>query len=230
MLPSPAPSKRQLEGFLEWARSSYRELFFLGGGGTDLLSSRIAAEPVESDQFTVPEYDSPENAYPSDVRQKEFEFGLYRLRASTGVVRGPIDLTIGTRDDLHTVRFHSKEGRPGASLVYRWTRGLSHIVLLGIADNARTITIWMSNGNRPPTAPLPTVDVSIDDRLLGTATVGAALLPYDFALPPDLAARAAVSPDPERVSLRVPTWNPAESGDGSDARDLGVIVTRVQVR
>jgi hypothetical protein len=230
VLPSAVPPKRQLEGFLDWARSQYAEVYFLGGGGTDLLSQRIAAEPIASEQFTVPEYASTENAYPVGVRQKEFEFGLYRLRASTGIARGPIDLTIGTRDDLHTVRFHSKEGRPGTSLVYRWTRRLSYVVLLGIAPDARTLTIWMSNGNRPATAPAPVVEVTIDDQLLGRATVGSVLQPYEFALPADLVAAAAVSPDPKRVALRVPTWNPAAAGDGPDERDLGVIVTRVQVQ
>jgi hypothetical protein len=230
VVPTALPPKRQIEAFVRWARSQYGEVYFLGGGGTDLLSRRLAAEPIASDQFTVPEYDAPLNAHPAGVRHKEFEFGLYRLRPTSDLPSGPIDLTIGTRDDLHTVRFHSKEGRPGQSLVYRWTRDLSYIMLLGMAEDARTITLWMSNGGRPSHAPPATVEATIDDSSLGTVTVGNAVLPYTFDIPPDVAREAAASPDPVRLSLRVPTWNPAEMGAGTDTRDLGVQITRAQVQ
>ena len=237
-LPTAVPPKRQLEAFVRWAGERYDHVFFLGGGGTDLLSRHLAAEPIASDQFTVPEYDAPVNAapavesfrFPSGVRQKEFEFGLYRLRSVGRLPSGPIDLTIGTRDDLQVVRFHSKEGRPGHGLVYRWTRDLSHVALLGIAEDARTITLWMSHGNRPAAAPPATVEVAIDDRPLGAVTVGPALTPYTFPLPAEMAQAAAASSDPVRLSLRVPTWNPAEMGLGADRRDLGVQLTRVQVQ
>jgi hypothetical protein len=65
---------------------------------------------------------------------------------------------------------------------------------------------------------------------LGTVTVGNAVLPYTFDIPPDVAREAAASPDPVRLSLRVPTWNPAEMGAGTDTRDLGVQITRAQVQ
>ena len=237
VLPTAVPAKPQLEAFVAWSASQYDEVYFLGGGGTDLLSRRLAAESVTSDQFTVPEYDAPVNALPASglalpagVRQKEFEYGLYRIRLIDDLPSGPIDLTIGTRDDLHTVRFHSKEGRPGHSLVYRWTRDLSYVVLLGIGEEARTITLWMSNGNRPARAPAATVEVAIDERVLGSVTVGPVLQPYTLSLPPDIAVAAARSSDPKRLSLRVPTWNPAELGEAADNRDLGVQMTRVQVQ
>ncbi len=230
VLDTAVPPRPQMEAFVTWARSSYGEVYFLGGGGTALLSRHLTADPIVSDQFTVPEYDAPKEAYPTGVRQKEFEFGLYRLVPTSGLPSGPIDLAIGTRDDLYTVRFHSKEGRPGASLVFRWTRGLSYVVLLGIADTAREVTLWMSNGNRPDSAPAPTVEVALEDRVLGSRTVGNGLAPYTFAIPADLAARAAASPDPMLLSLRVPTWNPVETGSGPDRRDLGVQVSRVQVQ
>lgn len=230
VLSTALPPKRLVEGFVAWAGTQYDRVLFLGGGGTDLLTKRIAAEPLASDRFMVPEYDSPENAYPSGVRQKEFEFGLYRLTPRTAFTEGPVDLVIGTLDDLQTVGFHSKEGRPGAGLVYRWTSDLSHVVLLGIAADARTLTLWMSNGSRPDHLPPATVEVGLDDQILGSVTVGNALAPYTVHIPAELAARAAASPDPVRLSLRVPTWNPAAIGHGPDDRDVGVQVMRVQVR
>jgi hypothetical protein len=56
------------------------------------------------------------------------------------------------------------------------------------------------------------------------------LQPYTLSLPPDIAVAAARSSDPKRLSLRVPTWNPAELGEAADNRDLGVQMTRVQVQ
>jgi hypothetical protein len=79
-------------------------------------------------------------------------------------------------------------------------------------------------------APPATVEVGLDDQILGSVTVGNALAPYTVHIPAELAARAAASPDPVRLSLRVPTWNPAAIGHGPDDRDVGVQVMRVQVR
>ncbi len=60
------------------ARQRYREVFFLGSGGTDLLTRRIGVEPVGSDRFQMPEYESPANAYPSGVRCKEEQVSVCR--------------------------------------------------------------------------------------------------------------------------------------------------------
>ena len=82
---------------MTWARSTYETVFFLGGGGTDLLTKRLTAEPIVSTRFPVPEYDSPVNGYPSGVRRKDFEFGLYRLAPAANQPAGPIRLTIDNR-------------------------------------------------------------------------------------------------------------------------------------
>ena len=50
-------------------------------------------------------------------------------------------------------------------------------------------------------------------------------------LPPDVVAWAAAQEDPIRLSLKVPTWIPADVLPGrTDTRDLGVMLTRVAVR
>src|SRR4029453_4564203 len=103
VLNSPVPEKRPLEDFVQWARTRYREVLFLGGGGTDLLTAHLSAESVVSDRFQVPEYAAPLNAYPEGVRHKEFEYGLYRLIPTTAIPPGPIDLTVGTLDDLNVL-------------------------------------------------------------------------------------------------------------------------------
>ena len=131
VLDSPVPSKRLLEGFVHWARSRYDNVWFLGGGGTDLLTATVKAEPISSEKFRVPEYATAENAYPVGVRQKEFDYGIYRLVPSDQPGKGPIDLQIGDKDDVNVVRFHAKEFRADIGLKYRWTGPLSVRVAAG---------------------------------------------------------------------------------------------------
>lgn len=228
VLNSPVPEKRQLEDFVTWAHTRYRDVLFLGGGGTDLLTAHISAEPIAADRFQVPEYENPYNAYPTGPRRKEFEFGLYRVIKTPGVPPAPIDLAIGGLDDLNVVRFHAREKQPDTGLSYRWTHTQSFILLSGIEPTARTLTLWMSNGGRPGAAPPATVTVDLDDAPLGIATPIDGVQPYAFEIPASVAERARQ--DPIRLRLRVPTWKPAEFVGGNDTRDLGVIVTRVTVR
>ena len=41
--------------FLDWARTRYRRVLFMGGGSTDLLSHRYGVHALASDRFQVPE-------------------------------------------------------------------------------------------------------------------------------------------------------------------------------
>jgi hypothetical protein len=128
------------------------------------------------------------------------------------------------------LRFFGKEKLGGKGVPFRWTGAQSFVVIPGIGPSARELRIEMSHGGRPPTAPVPVVEVAIGDRVLGTATPDGEIRSYAFALPADLIAAAAVQADPIRVRLRVPTWNPQALIGGNDARDLGVLLTRVEVR
>jgi hypothetical protein len=229
VLASVIPPKRMLEDFVAWADAQYANVYFLGGAGTDLLTQRIAAEPLTNDRFQVLEYDSPNKAYPTGPRRKEFEYGLYRLSPAIEARSGPIDLKIGELDDLNVVRFFARE-RHADGTVFRWTRDQSSVLLLGIAPDARRITIWMGHGGRPKQTQPPVVEFAIGDRVLGTATATDDVRPHTFDLPADVAAQASVSDDPVRLQLRVSTWTPASMVGGRDTRELGVIVTRVEVR
>ena len=98
VLNSPKPDKLAFAKFVGWARQRYRQVYFLGGGGTDLLSSSVGVEPVASERFQVPEYESRRNAYPTRVRGKEFDYGLYRF-VTPGTTTGVFALDIGDKDD-----------------------------------------------------------------------------------------------------------------------------------
>jgi hypothetical protein len=229
VLDSAVPPKDTLEAFVDWARTKYATIYFLGGGGTDLLSRNLNAVPVASDRFQVDEYDAPINAYPSGVRRKELEYGLYRLVPAAQAQSATIDLQIGALDDLNVVRFHAREQRSDG-LRYRWTTGQSFVALPGIPATATQIVVWMSSGGRPSQAPAPVVEVALDDHVLGTATPIDDVRPYTFTLPPELAARAAARTDPARLRLRVSTWSPSALLGVNDTRELGVMLTRVEVR
>ncbi|MEO8480721.1 MAG: glycosyltransferase family 39 protein [Acidobacteriota bacterium] len=230
VLDSVVPARAPFEGFIAWATTKYEHVYFLGGGGTDLLTKDISALPVAGDRFQVDEYDAPMNAYPSGARRKEFEYGLYELMPARQVTPATIDLQIGGLDDLNVVRFHARERRADTGLKYRWSGGQSFVILLGLPADARELIVWMSSGGRPAQAPPPVVQFALDDEDIGQATAGEDVQPHVLTLPAGLAARLAAKNDSTRLRLRVPTWNPGALLGVNDTRDLGVIVTRVQVR
>jgi hypothetical protein len=230
VLNSSAPDKRLLETFIAWADQRYTRVLFLGGGGTDLLARRVTAAPLGGDKFQVPEYDTPLNRYPSGIHQKEFEYGLYRLESREPSPIGGVDLRIGTLDDLNVVRFHAREVHGMTGVPYRWSQGQSLIILPGIPPTASRLTIWMGTGGRPATASPAAVDLTLDGRSLGSRTPVEDITPYTFELPADLVHTLAASANPVRLQLRVPTWNPSALLGGADRRDLGIVVTRVEVR
>ena len=123
--------------------SGIATVYFLGGGGTDLLSRDGRGGSRRSERFQVPEYESLRNAYPTHVRRKEFDFGIYRFVDPVPRTEG-LALDVGTMDDLHVVRFHAKErDRRGT---FRWTRAQSYLSLAGVDDARRELVIWMDNG------------------------------------------------------------------------------------
>jgi hypothetical protein len=228
VLASPRPDKTALADFLAWARQRYRHVFFLGGGGTDLLSRRIDATPVASERFQVPVWDAPVNAYPAGPRMKEFDFGLYLIGGSPART-GTFSLDVGSWDDLNAVRFYAKErGRDGVP--FRWTRNQSYLALPGIAESTQRITLWLANGGRPPQLGPCTVEVLLDDVPIGQLTVGATIEPHTMTIPPSLVQRLAAADEPGRLMIRTRTWNPRKALGVPDDRDLGVMVTRVEMR
>jgi hypothetical protein len=227
VLNTPRPDKARFREFLEWAGARYRHVYFIGGGGVDLLSRSISAQPVVGNRFQVPEYESRLNAYPTAVRHKEFDYSIYRLVA--GSAPEPFrSINIGTDDDLMVWRFHAKE-QPDATS-YRWSRDASYIALPNLPASVRTVTLWIGAGGRPDFLPPARLAVYLDGELVGEATVGEAFQPYRFAIPPALASKAAEKDDPAVLRLTCNTWNPHRALGTDDTRDLGVMVDRVEVQ
>lgn len=228
LLTNPVPDKQAFAAFLGWAHTRYNGLYFLGSGGTDLLSRAWTLRPVASEQFTVPEYDAtPWHAFPRGPRSKEFDYGLYAFGPPATTIAGVFDLDLGMGDDLHVVRFHSKEQTEGRWM--RWTGRTSYISLTPLAPDVRTLTMWMSDGGRPASAAPAEVEVYFQDQLVGKATVTSGFRPYSFALPPALVIEASAT-DASRLRLVSTVWNPHALLGLSDDRDLGVMVDRVRLQ
>jgi len=222
VLNSSRPDKLVFAKFVGWARQRYRNVYFLGGGGTDLLSSTISAEPVVSERFQVPEYESPPNAYPMRVRHKEFDYGLYRFVTPTATI-GTLALDIGDKDDLYVVRFHAKERDPRGT--FRWTQRQSYLSIPGLTPARHEFVLWMQNGGRSAKAPPARLEAFIGDQSIGAVVVGPVMQPYSF-----LITDTALIADTTTIRLVTDTWNPRAAIGVDDDRDLGVIVDRVEVR
>ena len=227
VLNSPKPDKAVFEVFLGWARQYYRDVYFIGGGGTDLLSQKVAVEAVASERFQIPEYESLRNAYPTRVRFKEFDFGIYKF-VPPSPASDALVLDIGEQDDLQVVRFHAKERDQRGT--YRWTRALSYLSLIGVPADASALVLWMDNGGRPAAAPPAEVEAFIGEVSLGRVVVGAGMQAYTLAIPAEVAKAAAFSPDAVTVRLRTVTWSPRAILRTGDDRQLGVMVDRVEIR
>jgi hypothetical protein len=228
VLSSARPDKPTFAAFLEWARTRYARVLFIGSGGTDLLSDRYGVKPLASERFQVPEYDAPLDAYPRFVRAKEFDYGVYEFTGPERAPAGGFDLDIGVRDDLHVLRFHAKEQAEGRTI--RWTRATSYISVTHVTPAVRELTLWMNNGGRPPAAPPANVMLYLHGQLLGTVSVGNGFAPYTLAIPAELASLAASSGGPVELRLITTTWNPQRVIGSPDDRELGVMIDRVTVQ
>ena len=228
VLQASDPDKVALQQFLSWARGRYRRVLYVGGGSTLLLSRSIDAVVVDTDEFSVPEYESAYDAYPREVRLKRYNVTIYELVPRLTPVDG-FDLDVGSGDELLLRRFHEQEALGSTDTTFRWSRDVSFVSLLGVSSAHRIVTLWLSNGDRPNTAGLATVEVSLNDRELGTVTVNARFEPYRFEVPPGLAAELETSEAPGRLKLVSSTWKPQEVLPVDDSRDLGVMVDRVTV-
>jgi hypothetical protein len=227
VLATAVPDKPTFGAFLDRMRGKYDRVLFLGGGGTDLLSSRWSVTPIASDRFQVPEYDSPRNDFPRFVRHKEFDYTIY-VFGPPAPRAGGATLDVGINDDLNVIRFHAKEQTAGRT--FRWSQRQSFVIVDHIGAGDRTLAVVMSDGGRPPAAPPADVEARIGDRSLGAVRVAGGFKEYEFAIPGDLARATAAAGEPVRVTLRTSTWNPMKVLGTADDRELGVMVDRVAIR
>ena len=226
VLSTPVPDKAMFAAFLDASRSRYGRVLFLGGGGTDLLSSRWGVTPIASERFQVPGVRRASGRLPTVRKGQGIRIQRLRLRTSCGG-HSPGDLDVGINDDLNTIRFHAKEQSDGRTV--RWSQARSFLILNRVAPDARTLVLTMHDGGRPAGAPPADVTISVDGQTLGTVRVTGGFREYSLPIPTPLAQRIATG-DPVRITLEVPTWNPLAILGTPDDRDLGVMVDRLAIR
>jgi hypothetical protein len=229
VLYSPRPEKARFAEFLAWARTSYDHVYFIGVGGTDLLSRGMRAEAVRTERFADPEYEATGfDTYPRRPRSKPFDLTVYRLVESSSSDT-TLRIDVGAADDLQVVRFHAKERRKD-ELTFRWTRDRSYFSVPGVRATNRELVLRMSNGGRPAKAEPARIAVFLADREIGVATPDASFRDYAFAIPPDLAAELAVQSAGAEIRIESTTWTPRDVLGGVDDRSLGVMIDRAEIR
>ena len=228
VLNSDRPPSIPFAELIEWAARRSRRVLYLGSTGKELLSRNVDAEFVAIQDFSVPEYDRRPDYPPRDVRQKAFSFGLWRF------VVGPrpadrVRVEIGGADDFAIGGCWAKE--TNGRFRFRWSTGRAELRLRVPVGEPSTLTVWAGNGGRPPGGPEARVSVYAEDRLAGTANVSSSEpQPFVISLPADAVARASRRDGFIRLRLETPTWSPKRSIGSSDDRELGVILTAVELR
>ena len=220
------PDKEAFREFLSWAKGRYRRVLYLGGSGTGLPSRSMTAVPLFLDRFEVPEYESAYRAYPTEVRQKAFEFGVYELlpRLSTPT---EFDLDVGADDDLYVRQFYAKETMAGRDVTFRWSGEASSILLPAVDRENRSVTLWLNVGSRPQGAEPTRVDVYVNDSYLGAAAPTNLFEPFAFEIPLEVASEIEAGEDAALLRLDATTWTPSSVAGSDDARELGVMVDRI---
>ncbi len=227
VLASAAPDTEILGDFLDWARGRYSRVLFIGGGGTDLLSKRTAARLVTSERRQIPHYERALNAYPNGVVDWQIDYGIYELVRGTGDDER-FALDVGAGDDLYIHGMHPKDTEP-SGVTYRWTRERAFVRLVGTLPDVATLTLRMRG--RPAAAGEAEVRVFLNDRPLGTLAVAADRFEdYSVAVPPDLARQVADRPRASELRIETDPWVPLDVLGIPDARALGVMLDRVDVR
>ena len=223
------PDIEVLADFLNWARTLYSRVLFLGGGGTDLLSRSTAVRLVASDRHVIRHYERALNAYPNGVVDWQLDYGIYEFLPEDAGNGGAFTVDVGAGNDLYVHGMYPKDTDP-RGVTYRWTRDTALVRVIGTRADAATVTLRLSNGGRPPAAGTPIVRVFLDDRPLGAVTVATDRFEsYDLAIPPELAQRVAARQTATELRLETDAWVPQEVLGIPDPRALGVMLDHVEV-
>ena len=228
MLTEAVPPQPTFDTFLSWAWSRYERVLFAGGGGSQVISPKTAAVPLRSNSFFIPEYARTYPDVPREIKQKRFDLALYEL-IPRRTAAPTFDLDIGSADDLHVLRFYAKETSDGGQRTFRWTAGMSRIIVPLVRPDMRRVTVWLSSGERPPELATPMVTVSLNGEPLGVVPATLEFSPHEFPIAPGLAEGVSGTDSVVDLTIVTSAWTPADFGESADTRALGVMVDRVLI-
>jgi hypothetical protein len=228
VLSDSRPDKHAVREFLTWAHERYEHVYFLAGGGTDLLSPGVGSIVVATERFQLPEYEKTAyDVYPRRSVMKSFDFTIYRL-VQTGSTPPPQTLDIGGTDDLHLVDFYPKERLGGGNLTFRWSQDTSYL-LMSVRPDSRELALRLSGG-RPRGVPPPRVTVYLEGEELSSTELTNDFRDYVFPIPAAAAASLARREDGVQIRIQSSTWIPRAILGGSDTRALGVMFDKAEIR
>jgi hypothetical protein len=228
VLQTDTPKAADVKTLIDWASQRFPRVLYMGSGGSRLLSRTLDAEFISDEAISVPEYERSWDHFPAGSRQKWFLFSLFRLVPFTAPrARARVDVKTG--DNFAVTDFHALEQHD--KLRFRWTTDSSSIRLRLPSERPTRLTLWMSHGGRPAGLTPATVRVYAGRRELGSVVVTSSeIRPYEFTLPPDVIDDAADGDGFLEIRIETPTWNPHFTLGVADDRDLGVMLTRVELR
>ena len=213
---------------VDWGMQRFARVLYMGGGGSRLLNRTLDAQVVGEEVIRVPEYERSWDPFPAGSRVKSFVFTLFRLVPFSGF-SASARVDVGVADELAVTDFYTRE-RDGTQR-FRWTTRRSSISLRLPATRVFTLMLWMGNGGRPAAAPPARVTAFAGEQPIGSVLVSSSdIREYQFPLPPEAVDEATGGSGFLEIRLETPTWNPHEVLGTTDDRNLGVMVTRVELR
>jgi hypothetical protein len=228
VLGTDLPESADVTRFVGWAMQRFSRVLYMGGGGSRLLNRTLDAQVLGEEVIRIPEYERTWNHFPAASRWKSFVFTLFRLVPFS---RLPAEarVDVGVADELAVTGFYTRERNN--EWRFRWTGKKSSVSLRLPANRVSALMIWMGNGGRPAGAPPAQVAVFAGGRQVGSVLVTtSSIRAYEFPLPTEAVNEAAEGGGFLLVRLETPTWNPRDTLGTIDDRNLGVMVTRVELR
>jgi hypothetical protein len=228
VLGTDTPKAADVTALVDWGARHFARVLYMGSGGSRLLSRTLDAKFVSEEAISLPEYERSWDHFPASHRQKWFVFSLFQLVPYTAP-QAPAGLDLQSGDLFAVTDFYALE--QDDEVRFRWTTDQSFIRLRLPPSRPTKLTLWMGHGGRPSGVRPATVSVYAGQRLLGSVVViSADIHPYGFALPPEVIDEAAGGDGFLEIRLDTPTWNPHFVLGTTDDRNLGVMVTRVELR
>lgn len=205
-------------------RSSY--LLTAGQGVAGYASPLPEAVATERLRFQLQLMEEVPWRLPRRPLHNVINVAIYRLLPASGRSTLAADgLDVGSWDELWVHRFHGVEVAAGSDRTFRWSRGDSGVWLPGLGAGAKGLVLvaamsgpWVDeHGARE-------VEAWLDGVSLGTVRVRRGWRQYRLEIP---AAWQPPAREPPYLRLETETWSPADHGDSSDARELGIMLDRV---
>ena len=231
-----------IQGAIErWRSQGYDVKVVLGANGGKLRLPDYTLRQEGYWEYRVPEFEQLRTQKPSNPYESFLPWGIYSLEPRGAPPDWPFSVDIGDMDYEWLVAGYNKQERDSADSPYwRWTgeQAILRVPWAAGADGTYvggTVKLRLrpetpvAGRSSLRTEPL-TVQVTLDDALVGTVTVppGSGFAEYTVQVPPG-APRTGTEPGYALLGMRSPTWSGLSAGISGDARALGVQVDAVEI-